>query len=167
VPQTSERPARDLRTVKEPRDSKPCSVSMEGEKPMLGRRAITAEAPLKSGGPGTAATMVAGTFSRIAPSGLAAVSCAHTHILNWNKALPIIHMRPGRRRYPASAYASSKLQRARALRTRHPFLPPTLCVRRTDLPRNAHTHTFYHGFWIGSPFASDLLRTKNRFSELH
>jgi len=47
--------------------SKPCSVSMEGAKPILGRRAITADAPLKSEGPGTAATMVAGTFSRIAP----------------------------------------------------------------------------------------------------
>jgi len=47
--------------------SKPCSVSMEGAKPILGRRAITADAPLKSGGPGTGATIVAGTFSRIAP----------------------------------------------------------------------------------------------------
>jgi len=34
----------------------------------------TAEAPLKSGGPGTGAITVAGTFSRMAPSGLAAVS---------------------------------------------------------------------------------------------
>jgi hypothetical protein len=68
-----------LRTVKDPRDSNPFSVNMDGANPMLGRRAMTAEAPLKSGGPGTGATIVAGTFSKIAPSGFAAVSCMHTH----------------------------------------------------------------------------------------